>query len=288
MSALFDLQHAWWRTARSVAQRAEPTLAADEAAALSLAKVADAVGRAGPAERWHGLTEVLMAPHPSHGLRAWRVAGLLGVLLPEVEGLFGVPQLSDAATAIDVGRHQLALLDECARVQAPLAVRFAALAHKIGKAGTPRDIWPSHYKHEQRAHAALDRWAVFLPCLPRCWSWPVWWWMRPTGCTASAICEPGRWRPCWSACKRPSDRIASSSCCGCVLAIGRRTRPPCRHLPQSPEAALCLGGLPRHRGGRPRRRCGAARPCPSHRHGFAATPFFLHPRLTSDVRPSPV
>ena len=166
MSALYDLNQAWWHIAQAVAERAEPTLAADEATALSLAKVADAIGRATPAERWHGLAAVLMAPHPSHGLRAWRVAGLLGVLLPEVEGLFGVPQLSDAATSIDVGRHQLALVDECARVHAPLAVRFAALAHKIGKAGTPRDIWPSHYKHEQRAHAALDRWAVWLALPP--------------------------------------------------------------------------------------------------------------------------
>ena len=160
--SLLNPRLAWWQVARAVAHRAEPTLDAAEAAALSTAKAADAVLRATPGERWQGLAEVLMAPHPSHGLRTWRVAGLLGQLLPEVDGLFGVPQLSDAAEAIDIGLHQLAVLDEAARAGAPLAVRFAALAHKIGKAGTPREIWPSHYKHEQRAHAALDRWAGFL------------------------------------------------------------------------------------------------------------------------------
>ncbi len=153
---------AWWQIAQAVSQRPEPTLDAAELAALTTARVMGVVERASPAQRWQGLSAVLLAPRPSHGLRAWRVAGLLAQLLPEVEGLFGVPQLSDAAEAIDVGWHQLAVLDEAARAQAPLAVRFAALAHKIGKAGTPRDIWPSHYKHEQRAHAALALWAQRL------------------------------------------------------------------------------------------------------------------------------
>lgn len=153
---------AWWHIALAAACRPEPELEEAEVAALGIAKAADAIGRASAAERWQGLEQVLMAPHPSHGLRAWRIGRLLGRLLPEVEALFGVPQLSDAAESIDIGWHQLAMLDEAAKAGAPLQVRFAALAHKIGKATTPRDIWPSHYKHEQRAHQALDRWADWL------------------------------------------------------------------------------------------------------------------------------
>jgi tRNA nucleotidyltransferase (CCA-adding enzyme) len=64
--------------------------------------------------------------------------------------------LNDGPEAVDVGQHQMRFVDETARIGAPLALRFAALMHKIGKAGTPREIWPSHYKHEQRAHALLD------------------------------------------------------------------------------------------------------------------------------------
>jgi tRNA nucleotidyltransferase (CCA-adding enzyme) len=166
---LLNPRHDWWRIALTIAQahqRAHPTINSAQVTALVTAKAADAIRRASPAERWHGLSQVLMADHPAHGLRVWRMAGLLAQLLPEVDGLFGVPQLSDAAEAIDVGEHQLAVLEQTARAQAPLAVRLAALAHKIGKAGTPREIWPSHHKHEQRAQAALDRWAEFFTLPP--------------------------------------------------------------------------------------------------------------------------
>jgi tRNA nucleotidyltransferase (CCA-adding enzyme) len=85
-----------------------------------------------------------------------RRARALPQLLPELDALFGVPQLSDGPEWVDVGRHQWRFIDEAARVDAPLALRFAALMHKVGKSGTPREIWPHHHKHEQRAHAAID------------------------------------------------------------------------------------------------------------------------------------
>jgi tRNA nucleotidyltransferase (CCA-adding enzyme) len=107
------------------------------------------------AERWHLLAASLMAPRPAEVFEAMRASGVLKALLPEVDALFGVPALCDHAEPVDVGRHQLRLLDETARAQAPLAVRFAALMHKVGMAGTPTEIWPSHYKHEQRGQAAL-------------------------------------------------------------------------------------------------------------------------------------
>lgn len=157
---------AWWQVPLAAARRSQAVLDVAEAAALVSAKAADAIPRATPAQRWHGLAQVLMAPHPAHGLRVWRLSGQLVQLLPEVDALFGVPQLSDAAEPIDIGEHQLAVLEQTAQAQAPLAVRFAALAHKIGKAGTPREIWPSHHKHEQRAQAALIRWAEVFTLPP--------------------------------------------------------------------------------------------------------------------------
>lgn len=109
-----------------------------------------------PLERWAWLAEALLAPHPSHFLIVLRQCGGLRRLLPEIDALFGVPQLGDTQEFVDVGLHQLRLIDQTAGIDAPLAVRFAALMHKIGMGGTPREIWPSHYKHEQRAHELLD------------------------------------------------------------------------------------------------------------------------------------
>lgn len=137
-------------------RRAEAEAWATDLARLAALVPTLAIERATPAERWAGLGEALMLPRPSRYLRVLRGCGGLRRCLPEVDALFGVPQLSDGPEWMDVGEHQLRVVDEAARAQAPLAVRFAALMHKIGKGGTPREIWPSHYKHEERGQALLQ------------------------------------------------------------------------------------------------------------------------------------
>lgn len=140
----------------AAAQREALALKPADLDAMCAAVEAEEIERLWPEERWEWLSDGLMTYRPGKFLLALRQCGALARLLPEVEALFGVPQLSDAPEPVDVGWHQLRLLDETAKVGAPLPVRFAALMHKIGKGGTPREIWPSHYKHEQRAHALLD------------------------------------------------------------------------------------------------------------------------------------
>lgn len=129
--------------------------AADQARLAALVPTL-AIARASPAEQWAALAEALMLPRPSRYLQVLRGCGGLRRWLPEVDGLFGVPQLSDGPEWMDVGEHQLRVVDEAAHAGLPLAVRFAALMHKIGKGGTPREIWPSHYKHEDRGHLLLQ------------------------------------------------------------------------------------------------------------------------------------
>jgi len=127
-----------------------------EQATLCTAVQMQVLERLPPDAAWALLAELLLAPHPGQALVALREADGLKRWLPEVGRLFGVPQLSDDAFPVDVGPHQCRVVDEAARVDAPLAVRFAALMHKIGMGGTPADIWPSHYKHEQRGQGYLD------------------------------------------------------------------------------------------------------------------------------------
>lgn len=127
-------------------QTLEPTLLAR----LCLEVPMQAVERLGPQARWDWLAAGLGAKHPQAFIEALRACTALGRLLPEVAALFGVPQLSDASTPVDIGAHQLRVLAQAARLKAPLPVRVAALLHEIGKGTTPREIWPSHHKHEAR------------------------------------------------------------------------------------------------------------------------------------------
>jgi tRNA nucleotidyltransferase (CCA-adding enzyme) len=104
------------------------------------------------AERvWQELATALMEPRPSCMLRMLRDGGVLARLLPEVERLYGVPQPEAHHPEIDTGVHLEMVLDQAARLRAPLAVRFACLCHDLGKGETPREEWPRHIGHEGRS-----------------------------------------------------------------------------------------------------------------------------------------
>jgi tRNA nucleotidyltransferase (CCA-adding enzyme) len=109
------------------------------------------------AERvWQELARGLMEARPSRLFELLRECGALRVLLPEVDRLWGVPQPPAHHPEVDTGVHLMRVLDESARVQAPLAVRFACLCHDLGKGTTPAEQWPRHIGHEQRS-ARLTR-----------------------------------------------------------------------------------------------------------------------------------
>ena len=104
------------------------------------------------AERvWQELAKGLMETSPSRMFAVLRETGALARLLPEVEALFGVPQRADYHPEIDTGVHTLMVVDEAARRNFALPVRFAALTHDLGKATTPAEILPRHIGHEMRS-----------------------------------------------------------------------------------------------------------------------------------------
>lgn len=106
------------------------------------------------AERvWQELAKGLMENKPSRMFEVLRQCGALARLLPEVEALFGVPQRADYHPEIDAGIHTMMVIDQSARRNFPLAVRYAALCHDLGKALTPADILPRHIGHETRSVA---------------------------------------------------------------------------------------------------------------------------------------
>ena len=124
--------------------------------ALMVAMVADGEVDALVAERvWQELARGLMEARPSRMFEVLRACGALARLLPEVDALWGVPQRADHHPEVDTGVHLMLVLDMAARLQAPLAVRFACLCHDLGKATTPADMLPRHIGHEQRSAKLL-------------------------------------------------------------------------------------------------------------------------------------
>jgi tRNA nucleotidyltransferase (CCA-adding enzyme) len=81
-----------------------------------------------------------MAAQPSRMLQVLRACGALQRLLPEVDKLYGVPQRAEYHPEIDTGIHLEMVLDQSARLNAPLEVRFACLCHDLGKGTTPADV----------------------------------------------------------------------------------------------------------------------------------------------------
>lgn len=109
-----------------------------------------------PHEIWAALQPGLMARFPSHMFRDLMDCGALHVVLPEVAALFGVPQMASEPQQVDLGCHLLRVLDEAARCGAPLSVRFAALVMHTGKADSPPEHLPAHYRHVERGRPRIE------------------------------------------------------------------------------------------------------------------------------------
>jgi len=108
------------------------------------------------AERvWQEIARGLMEERPSRMFEVLRDCGALAVVLPELDRLWGVPQRADYHPEVDTGVHVMLVLDMAARLSAPLPVRFACLAHDLGKGTTPADVLPRHVGHEGRSARLL-------------------------------------------------------------------------------------------------------------------------------------
>lgn len=110
------------------------------------------------AERiWQEFACALMEDNPEVFIQVLRECNALKALVPEVDALFGVPQPAEHHPEIDTGVHILQVLQQCARFQQPLNVRWACLLHDLGKSTTDPAEWPRHIGHETRGLALIKK-----------------------------------------------------------------------------------------------------------------------------------
>ena len=121
-----------------------------------------------PERVWQEMARAMMCPRPARFFRILRQTGALVRILPELDALFGVPQNPNYHPEVDTGEHVMQVLNQSARLNAPLETRYACLLHDLGKALTPETEWPAHRGHEQAGlagvHAVSERLRVPKAC----------------------------------------------------------------------------------------------------------------------------
>jgi tRNA nucleotidyltransferase (CCA-adding enzyme) len=156
------------RLARLAARLVDFSVAPETMALLRRMVAAGEVDALVPERVWQELARGLMSARPSRMFTLLRECGALARLLPEVDRLWGVPQPPEHHPEIDTGLHLMLVLDQCARLAAPLPVRWAALVHDLGKGTTPQALWPRHLGHEGRSAVLARRLADRLRVPTEC------------------------------------------------------------------------------------------------------------------------
>ncbi|MCZ6578749.1 MAG: multifunctional CCA addition/repair protein [Gammaproteobacteria bacterium] len=117
------------------------------------------------AERvWSEMSRALNEPNPEVFFQTLRDCDVLGVLFPDIDALFGVPQTAKYHPEVDTGVHVMMALQKSAELKFDNETRFAVLMHDLGKATTAKHLLPSHQGHEQQGiklvKAFCARWRV--------------------------------------------------------------------------------------------------------------------------------
>ena len=86
-----------------------------------------------PDRVWKETESALAGPNPRLFFEALRSCGALGVVYPEVDALFGVPQPAKWHPEIDTGVHTMMVIEQAARLSDDVEVRSAALVHDLGE-----------------------------------------------------------------------------------------------------------------------------------------------------------
>ena len=110
------------------------------------------------AERvWQETEKALAEKHPTAYFETLRDCGALAILFPEIDRLFGIPQVKKHHPEVDTGVHTMMVVQQAAKLSDKPEVRFAALTHDLGKGTTSKDILPHHYGHEERGGKLVSK-----------------------------------------------------------------------------------------------------------------------------------
>lgn len=110
-----------------------------------------------PERVWQELHKSLLTQSPWIFIQVLHDCSALGVIFPELERLFGMPQNPEYHPEIDTGVHTLMVVEQARRLSNDPLVRFAALVHDLGKGTTPKSVLPRHSGHEERGIELVEK-----------------------------------------------------------------------------------------------------------------------------------
>lgn len=110
-----------------------------------------------PERVWAELEKSLKLASPVSFIRTLRQSNALKVLFPELDRLYGVPQVEKHHPEIDTGIHVEMVLEQATTLSQDPIVRFASLVHDLGKGTTRADILPQHIAHEERGAKLIQK-----------------------------------------------------------------------------------------------------------------------------------
>jgi tRNA nucleotidyltransferase (CCA-adding enzyme) len=143
------------RLARFAARFADFTVAPETEALMQSMVAAGEVDALVPERVWQELSRGLMEQKPSRMFEVLRQCGALARLLPELDKLWGVPQVAHQAQN-DAGMHAMLALDEAARLGMALPVRFAVLMLDLGKGALPPADGERDHGYEAKSMELAD------------------------------------------------------------------------------------------------------------------------------------
>lgn len=100
-----------------------------------------------PERVWIEMQKALCTPNPEIFFEILHHVEALGVVLPEVEKLSGVPGPARWHPEIDTLVHTMMTLHRIAQELNDPIARFGMLCHDLGKGLTPKENWPHHKNH---------------------------------------------------------------------------------------------------------------------------------------------
>lgn len=145
------------RLARFAARFVEFSIAPETQALMRQMVSSGEVDALVPERVWQEISRGLMEQRPSRMFTVLKECGALARILPELDALAGVPQPVQHHPDIDTFVHVMMVIDVTAQQKASLPVRFAALAHDLGKGKTSAQEWPRQITNEVRSEKLTEQ-----------------------------------------------------------------------------------------------------------------------------------